>query len=214
MMLMLSFLIVWVVWAAILVTQVVRRHRMDPSIFPTMLSGERWSKQVSTTVALTVQTLYGEVFSAITWYSMAWHGVVGTLTDQTLYGGGSPDICGPGKSALNVGVQCSCPPFKNQMLQNFDKTYCLKIFKWSTIGTHWKHTKSSGSKRQPKKRSITRNKTCCRSHKSGDIHLSIWWWWNTVKILGSTKQHFGGLYDALPRWFTFISEASEVFDVQ
>ena len=113
------------VWAAILVTQVVRRHRMDPSIFPTMLSGERWSKQVSTTVALTVQTLYGEVFSAITWYSMAWHGVVGTLTDQTLYGGGSPDICGPGKSALNVGVQCSCPPFKNQMLQNFDKTYCL-----------------------------------------------------------------------------------------
>ena len=98
---------------------------MDPSIFPTMLSGERWSKQVSTTVALTVQTLYGEVFSAITWYSMAWHGVVGTLTDQTLYGGGSPDICGPGKSALNVGVQCSCPPFKNQMLQNFDKTYCL-----------------------------------------------------------------------------------------
>ena len=108
-----------------LVTEVVRRHRMDPSIFPTMLSGERWSKQVSTTVALTVQTLYGEVFSAITWYSMAWHGVVGTLTDQTLYGGGSPDICGPGKSALNVGVQCSCPPFKNQMLQNFDKTYCL-----------------------------------------------------------------------------------------
>ena len=130
MMLMLSFPIVWVVWAAILVTsiiahivlliyfskvaikyyirkparlgtiyseiysipflvtEVVRRHRMDPSIFPTMLSGERWSKQVSTTVALTVQTLYGEVFSAITWYSMAWHGVVGTLTDQTLYGEG------------------------------------------------------------------------------------------------------------------------------
>ena len=34
-------------------------HRMYPSIFPAMLSGDWWSKQVSTTVALTVQTLYG-----------------------------------------------------------------------------------------------------------------------------------------------------------
>ena len=146
---------------------------MDPSIFPTMLSGERWSKQVSTTVALTVQTLYGEVFSAITWYSMAWHGVVGTLTDQTLYGGGSPDICGPGKSALNVGVQCSCPPFKNQMLQNFDKTYCLTSSNGPPLECIESILEVMETRGQTIKRSITRNKTCCRSHKSGDIHLSI-----------------------------------------
>ena len=56
-------------------------------------------------------------------HGMAWGGRHFDRPDPIW--GGSPDICGPGKSALNVGVQCSCPPFKNQMLQNFDKKYCL-----------------------------------------------------------------------------------------
>ena len=116
--------------------------------------------------------IWGSIFCYnMVFHGMAWGGRHFDRPDPIW--GGSPDICGPGKSALNVGVQCSCPPFKNQMLQNFDKTYCLTSSNGPPLECIESILEVMETRGQTIKRSITRNKTCCRSHKSGDIHLSI-----------------------------------------